>query len=65
MSEAKQPRGLHGFARVGLVLAWVVFWLNTALFPRCEVAAAVLGGHADNGSRTASAAPPLHHSGSG
>jgi hypothetical protein len=62
MSEARRPRGLRGFARVGLVVAWVVFWLNTALFPCCEVAAAVLGGHADNGSRSASAAPPLHHS---
>jgi hypothetical protein len=62
-SEARRPRGLRGFARVGLVAAWVVFWLNSALFPCCEVAAAVLGGHADNGSRTASAAPPLHHSG--
>lgn len=61
MSEARRPRGLRGFARVGLV-AWVVFWLNTALFPCCEVAAAVLGGHADNGSRRASAALPLHHS---
>ena len=62
MSEARQPRGLRGFARVGLVAAWVVFWLNTALFPCCEIAAAVLGGHADNGSRSASAAPPLHPS---
>ena len=62
MSEARQPRGLRGFARVGLVAAWVVFWLNTALFPCCEVVAAVLGGHADNGSRSASAAPPLQQS---
>lgn len=61
MSETGRPRGLRGFARVGLVVAWVVFWLNTALFPCCEVAAAVLGGHADDGSRSASAAPPLHH----
>jgi hypothetical protein len=62
MSEARRPRGLRGFARVGLAVAWVVFWLNTVLFPCCEVAAAVLGGHADNGSRSASAAPQLHHS---
>lgn|SRR5512134_2097256 len=60
MSEARRPRGLRGFARVGLVVAWVVFWLNTALFPCGEVAAGVLGGHADNGSRSTSAAPPLH-----
>jgi len=62
MSEARRPRGLRGFARVGLVVAWVVFWLNTALFPCGVVAAAVLGGHADNGPRSASAAPPLHDS---
>ena len=61
MSEARRPRGLRGFARVGLVAAWVVFWLNTALFPCCEAAAAVLEGHADNGSQSASAAPPAHH----
>ena len=61
-SGARRPRGLRGFARVGLVVASVVFWLNAALFPCCEVTAAVLGGHAYNGSRTASPAPPLHHS---
>ena len=60
MSEARRPRGLRGFARVGLVMGWVVFWLNTALFPCGEVAAGVFGGHADNGSRSTSAAPPLH-----
>jgi len=62
MSEARQPRGLRGFARVGLVAAWVVFWLNTALFPCCEVAAAGLGGHTNNASQSASAAPSLHPS---
>ena len=62
MSEARRPRGLRGFARVGLVVGWVGFWLNTALFPCCEVAAAVLGGHADSGPRSVSAAPPLHDS---
>jgi hypothetical protein len=62
MSVARPPRGLRGFARVELVVAWVVFWLNTALFPFCGVAAAVLGGYTDNGSRSASAAPQLHPS---
>ncbi len=61
--EATRPRRLRGFARVGMVVAWVVFWLNTALFPCCEVAAAVLGGHAGNGSPSASAEAPPHHSG--
>ena len=62
MSAARRPRGLRGVARVGLLAAWVVFWLNTALFSCCEVAAAVLGGHVDNGSVSASAALPLQHS---
>ena len=62
MSEARQPRGMRGFARVALPLVWVVFWLNTALFPCCEVGAAVSGEHTDNGSQSASAAPPPHHS---
>ena len=62
MSEAGRPRGRRGFVEVGLGVAWVAFWLNTALFPCCKVAAAVLGGHTDNGSRSASAAPPLRHS---
>ena len=47
----------RGFARMGLVAAWAVFFLNTALFPCCEAAAAVLGGHAD-----ATQAEPLEHS---
>lgn len=63
MPEARRSRGLHGFARVGLVVAWAVFWLNTALFPCYEVAAAILGGHADTVSQSASGAPPLHHPG--
>jgi len=62
MSEARQPRGLRGFARVGLVAAWVVFWLNTALLPCCEVAAAVLGGHGNLAAQSDSSAPPLHPS---
>ena len=59
--QAGRPRGPRGFARVILVLAWAALWLNTALFPCCEVAAAVLGGNADNGSLTVSAGPTLHH----
>ena len=47
----------RGFARLGLVAAWAVFFLNTALLPCCEAAAAVLGGHAD-----ATHAEPPHHS---
>lgn len=43
-----------GFAPLGLVAAWAVFILNTALLPFCEVAAAVRGGHAG----TAHVEPP-------
>jgi hypothetical protein len=46
----------HGFARMGLVAAWAVFFLNTALFPCSEVVAAVLDGHVD-----ATHAEPLDH----
>ena len=63
MSEARKPRGLRRFARVGMLAAWTMFCPNTALFPCGEVAAAVFGGHADNGSQSASAAPLLHHTG--
>ena len=61
MSGARRSQGLRRFARV-LVAAWVMFWLNTALFPCCEALAAVLGGHAANATQTAREAPPLHHS---
>ena len=59
-SEATQPDP-HRYARVVLVLAWAVFWLNTALFPCCEVAASILGGHAGNGTQSVPAAQPVHH----
>lgn len=63
LPEARRPRALRGFARAGLVMVWVVFWLNTALFPCCAVAAAVLAGQADSGSQSASAPLPLHYPG--
>ena len=63
MPRARRPQGQGGFARVGLVVAWVMFWLNTALFPCCEVVAAVLDGHADHATQTASAEASPHHSG--
>jgi len=56
-----RPRGVRGLARAGLISAWVVFWLNTALFPCCEVTAAILGGHADHVAQSTSAALPPHH----
>ena len=46
----------RGFARMGLVAAWAVFFLNTALFPCSEVSAGVLDGRAD-----ATHAAPLDH----
>ena len=61
-SEARRPQSPHRYTRVILMLAWAVFWLNSALLPCCEVVAAALGGHADNGSQSISAAQPAHHS---
>ena len=60
--EAQRLRDLRGLARSGLIAAWVVFWLNTALFPCCEVTAAILGGHADSALQSPSAGQPSHHS---
>lgn len=60
-SQDGRPQGLRGFARVAMLVAGAVFLLNTALFPCCEVAAAVLGGHADSGSPSTAAAPPPPH----
>lgn len=62
MSEHGPPQGLRGFARVAMGVAGAVFLLNTALFPCCEVAAAVPGGHVEGGSQSTSAAPPHHDS---
>jgi hypothetical protein len=62
-SDDARSWGLRGFARAGLVVAWAVFWLNTALFPCWEVAAAVLGGHAGNVSQSVSAVQPAHQPG--
>lgn len=58
VSEARRPRGLRGFARRALVLTWVIFWINTALFPFHATAAAAFGGHADSVSQSFSAAKP-------
>ena len=62
VSVAGRTRGPHGFARAVLVLAWAVFWLNTALFPCCEALAAAFGNHSDDVSQSAAAAQPAHHS---
>ena len=63
VSEARRPRGPHGFARVALVLAWVVFWLNTALFPCCEALAAAFGDHPDDVSQSTAAVQSAYHPG--
>ena len=64
ISEAGRPRGLRGFARVGLVMAWTVFWLSTAIFPCCEsIAALVAGDHLDEVTQSDSADPQVHQSG--
>ena len=48
---------------MSLVLAWVAFWLNTALFPCCEAFAVEFNDHADDVSHSVPAATQAHHSG--
>ena len=61
VSGTKRPRGWFRSAHV-MVLAWAVFWLNTALFPCCDAFAAVFGDHSGSVTQSASAAQPVHHS---
>jgi len=56
----RRPQGRRGFARGALVLAWVVFWLNTALFPCREAVAAAIGGYPGSVSQSVSNVPPMH-----
>ena len=49
------------FARAVLASAWMVFWLNTALFPCCESLAAAFDGRPDSISQSTPAVP-AHHS---
>ena len=59
-SGAKRPRGRGRAAHV-MVLAWVVFWFNTALFPCCDAFAAAFDHHSDAVSPSVSAAELAHH----
>lgn len=43
-----------------MVLAWVTFWLNTALFPCCEAFAAAFDDHSDDETQTVSASVHIH-----
>ena len=61
VSGTQRPRGRFGTAHV-MVVAWVVFWLNTALFPCCDAFAAVFGNHSATDSHAVSADHPAHHS---
>ena len=61
-SRTRRPSGHCGSARLVLMLAWVAFWLNTALFPCCEALAAALSNHSDISSQPASGAQSAHHS---
>jgi len=45
-----------------MLLAWVVFWTNTALFPCCEAIAAAFGEHSNSVSQSVAGAQPTHHS---
>ena len=60
--KAGRPWGLHGFARVILVLAWTAFWFNTALFPCREAVAGAFGEHSDDVSQSSPAAQSAHYS---
>lgn len=51
----------RGSARVTLVLASVVFGLNTALFPCCATMAVAFGGHAGTVSQSISVVQLAHH----
>jgi len=46
---------------VGWALVWIVFWLNTALFPCCEVAAADLGEWGGSALPSVSTVELAHH----
>ena len=61
LSKTRQPGGLCRIARVTLVIAWIAFCLNTALFPCCEVLAASVGDHSDSIPHEGSSAQSVHH----
>lgn len=52
---------ISGVARAGLIVGWLVFWLNAALFPCCDAMAAILSGHAEGGMRPSSSASSSPH----
>ena len=60
LPETRRPRSLRRPARLALMLAWIVFSLNTALFPCCDSLAAASGDHSDNASHSGSAAQSAH-----
>ena len=60
LPQTRKSLGLRGYAGTWMIAAWAVFWLNTALFPCCEVAAAIFDGHTSSGSQTVPAAPSHH-----
>lgn len=63
-SATRLPRGRGRFARVALVMAWIAFWLNAAIFPCCEAIAAVVGGdHAIEEAQSNATTPHAHLSG--
>ncbi len=65
VSGTQRPRSRFRSAHM-MVLAWVVFWLNTALFPCCDTFAAAFAAafdhHSDDASQSVSGAEPTHHS---
>ena len=59
-SATRHLRAPGGFARVVVVLAWVMFWLNAAFTPCCEALAVGFGGQ--SAAQLVSSAQPAHDS---
>ena len=61
--DTRLPLRQRRSAHVALVLAWVAFWLNSALVPCCEAFAAAFDDHTDEVSQSVTAAKQAHHAG--
>ena len=59
---ASRPLRRRSSAHLVLVMAWLAFWLNTALFPCCEALAEALTEHADTPSQSATGERIPHQS---
>lgn len=62
ISMTALPLRQRSFGRYALILAWLAFWLNTALIPCCEAFAATPDDHADVLAQSVSASAHMHDS---